>query len=1006
MYLSTGVGLLRSARMPMSAPLPDPPNTAGVMPWVTWLAGVWQVPVLADAVHAASPDLTRAVRALLAEDEPSAPQVQKVSTAVLHYLLRARYRATPFGLFAGTAAVGVGEQWTLPEPAPENITARPDALWLDAVLDLLHANPDIVEHLAVVADPTCQLGADQVVVPYTPGLVHPDQIRAPATAPLRDLLGLAARPVPVTRAADQLLDSYPGIPRPRALSMIAIAIRSGLLHSDLRPSSLDGFPLHRIRAFLDRTGVAAQDSTVVALKRIDDLLSAPDAPANEAAACRAYGARLMNDVADTGRPPLMIDVHCPDPVIVPRRLVQDVADALDVMTRLSTHPQGSPGWRDYRARFFDRYSLGVLVPVLELIDPIAGLGYPAGFRGSPWPRRQPVLTERDTYLLARIQQLMLDGDTELSLHQGDLDALQCPAPEQIWPSAEVTVAVHATSPNALDRGDYDLIIEGLSSTAGALTGRFLPLLSGAERQRAQTMHRVAPTLDDEAIRVQVCSPPLRRRAYNVARSIQLVPEVLALGEYAEGASMWVDEIGVGATAERLYLVHLPTMRRIEPFLPNAIDPAAATHPLARFLAELPRSHTPILTPFDWGAAADLPYLPRVRSGRVVLSPAQWQVTAADLGTATDLGTTTDAAEIMHRWRRRLRVPATVFAGDTDRRLRLDLDQPTHRKLLRQMTSQQSTLRVQEAPADDAYGWLGRAGQLTLSFTASQPQAPAPAHAVGPVRLDAATTRWPGLATTVLLRIDTDTDRTSDVFAAGLRELLDNCAHIRRWWFTRYRDPRAHLRIRIGLHQPDQFGELAARIATWALQAHRARLVADVSWHTDRPETGRYGTGAVLDAAEAYFAADSRAALAQDTPGRPPAEREGLLVASLLDISRHLLDDHLRVWDAAATRDFRPRFDPDARAVALRLGADAGEPDLDGIAGAAAVASTWQARATALDDYATALRSTGSATPLVLPALMHMHHVRAFGVDSDHEERALRWVREIAHSILVRRKVSA
>ena len=485
---------------------------------------------------------------------------------------------------------------------------------------------------------------------------------------------------------------------------------------------------------------------------------------------------------------------------------------------------------------------------------------------------------------------------------------------------------------------------------------------------------------------------------NVARTIQLVPEVLALGEYTSDASMWVDEIGVGATAERLYLVHLPTMRRIEPFAPNAIDAKAATHPLVRFLTELPRSHTPAVTPFDWGAAVGLPFLPRVRSGCVVLRPARWQVTAADLGTATD------PTEAVPRWRRRLRVPCTVFAGDTDRRLRLDLDQPAHRRLLAELIPRHGTLRVHEAPAEEAYGWLGRAGQLTLSFTGTRCQASAPSFPVGAVLLDSAATRWPGLADAVLLRIDTDTGRTGEVFAAGLSELLDSSACVRRWWFTRYRDPDQHLRVRIGLHRPDQFGELAAQIATWALQAHRAQLVTDVSWHTDHPETGRYGTGAGLDAAEAYFAADSRAALAQDTPGRPPAEREGLLVASLLDISRHLLDDHLRVWDDVATRGPRPRLDPHVRAVALSAGA--GECHVDPIAGAAVVTSTWQARATVLDDYATALRSAGHVPRLVLPALLHLHHVRAFGVDADHEERALRWVREIAHSILARRKVSA
>lgn len=1006
-FLSTGTGLLRSTRLPLSQPLPAPPadfpDGADVSAGVTWLGEIWRVPLLADAVRAASPDLTRAVEGLLvATAVPSPEEMRRVGTAVLHYALRARYRATPFGLFAGTAPVRIGDECLIPEATSVTVVARADARWLAAVLDLLHSHLDVVEHLNVIADPTCQVDVDQVVVPYRPGIDHPEQVRANATVPLRILLDIAARPVPVTRMADHVQASFPAASRATVLSMIATAIRSGLLHSDLQPSSLDGFALQRIRAVLDRTGVC-DDATVTAVRQIDDVLSVcEDAPAGEALTRREHAARLMRAMADVGVSPLMLDVHDPHPVVVPRRLTEDVAGALDVLTRISDYPHGSSGWQTFRHRFFDRYSLGVLVPVLDLIDPVTGLGYPPGFLGSSGPEPDQPMSGRDSHLLTRLQEVLLDGGQELALDESDVAALQRVVPAQVWPSVEVTVAVHAQSPAAVERGEYDLFIEGMGAAAGVFTGRFLPLMDGAERDRAVAVHQSMPTLDDEAIRVQLCSPPLRQRAQNLSRSIQLVPEVLALGEHTDRATMWLDEIAVGATADRLYLTHLPTGRRIEPFMPIAVNQQDAIDPLARFLVELPRSHAAILTPYVWGPAVkDLPYLPRIRAGRVVLSPARWHVRAADLGTAEDPG------EAVQAWRRRWRVPATVAAGGTDRRLRLDLDDPVHRRVLADMVSRRSTpLRVQETPPDAAHGWLGRAGQLTLGFTAVQPQAPAPSRTLGPVRVEAGHTRWPGTATTALLRIDMDTTRTSEIFAAGLGDLLDSHDHVPRWWFTRYRDPGRHLRVRIALHGVDQFGPVAAAVAAWAARAHQARLVADISWHTDRPETGRYGTGAVLTAAERFFAADSRAALAQDMPGREPAEREGLLVASLFDITRHVLGDTmeaLNLWDDPVARNSSPGFERRARALALRLCTDVPDPDLDGIAGSDAVIGTWQARAAALGDYMTAVRNAGHTPRQVLPALLHLHHVRAFGVDADHEQRIQRQVREIAHSLLARRR---
>lgn len=280
-YVCTGTGLLRTARMPLKQPLPDLPeppagstgtvNELVVAAWLSWLASVWQLPVLADAVRTASPDLTRAVDGLLStaanaegcdSGDLSPQDVQRVCTSVLHYVLRSRYRATPFGLFAATAPLQLGESVHIPTPAEETVTARADARWMHAVLDQLHTDPAVLEHVSVVADPTCQTGADYVVAPYRPGAVRPDETRAVATPPLQDLLMLAKRPILASVAADQLMATYPQAPRSVVLGMIGKAVRCGFLHSDLRPSALDPFPLEHVRSFLEQAATAEGQSSL------------------------------------------------------------------------------------------------------------------------------------------------------------------------------------------------------------------------------------------------------------------------------------------------------------------------------------------------------------------------------------------------------------------------------------------------------------------------------------------------------------------------------------------------------------------------------------------------------------------------------------------------------------------------------------------------------------------------------------------------------------------------
>ncbi|MFD8382644.1 lantibiotic dehydratase [Streptomyces sp. NPDC059679] len=137
---------------------------------------------------------------------------------------------------------------------------------------------------------------------------------------------------------------------------------------------------------------------------------------------------------------------------------------------------------------------------------------------------------------------------------------------------------------------------------------------------------------------------------------------------------------------------LSTGRLIEPSVMNAVELSSATHPLARFVSELHRSHTAILTLFAWGAAARLPFLPEIRVGRTILSAACWRLSAHDLSDE-------ERNWIFHftDWRIRYGVPRTVYVGSSDQRLRLDLDIPTHQQLLRAELDRHETVVLHEAP---------------------------------------------------------------------------------------------------------------------------------------------------------------------------------------------------------------------------------------------------------------------------------------------------------------------
>jgi ferredoxin len=144
--------------------------------------------------------------------------------------------------------------------------------------------------------------------------------------------------------------------------------------------------------------------------------------------------------------------------------------------------------------------------------------------------------------------------------------------------------------------------------------------------------RRLPVGSPGAVPAQISFAPLDRGDANVTRVPELLPAVISLGEHrpVDARTLTLDDLAVGCDRSRLYLVSLSQGCLLEPVLPHALDLRHRTPPLARFLVEIGRAQSAVVTAFPWGAAATLPYLPRVRHGRAVLSPARWLLGRSDL----------------------------------------------------------------------------------------------------------------------------------------------------------------------------------------------------------------------------------------------------------------------------------------------------------------------------------------------------------------------------------------
>jgi len=676
--------------------------------------------------------------------------------------------------------------------------------------------------------------------------------------------------------------------------------------------------------------------------------------------------------------------------VVSATVTAEACRAAAALTRLARTQ--SAGWRSWHARFVDRYGLHALVPVLDAVDAHIGVGYPDGFTGEP-SDADAVLTDRDRGLVALAQRAALRRQYEVLLDDTLMDELAGAAPTEILPTAELTVRVHAESLHAIANGDFHLSVVRASQRAFSTTGRFLDILGETERQRIATSIAESPPATAGALLAQLSSVTRYTISLDVNRASQILPQVIPVGEYhaRSQATIGLDDIAVTADRHRLYLISISRQQALQPVAVNTVEPVRHAQPLARFLAEAPVAFAAACSTVEWGPAArGLPFLPALRYGRTVLSPARWLLTAADL---PDRKATWDLwDQALTAWLEETGCPPVVSLGSGDRTLGLDLDETAHRALLRDDLTRNSTAVLRLVPAGD--DWLeGHRHEIVIPLTATAPRPPAPRLTSAPI--DVRTHGSPPGSDHLYLKIYARPDDQTTILNAHLPRLLAGLPDTGTWWFLRHADPEPHLRLRIR-------GLPLDAVTDWTRQLTEAELTRRVQWDTDFDEPGRFGGPDAYRATTAVFTADSAAALAQlaVTQRRSAPGCQALTAASMVDLVTAVIGDQtdgLR-WLIAHTRTHRPAPARRIYDQAILLANPYDRSAMVSLPGGKDLTDRWTERRHVLATWRDNLPAVSPIPPIeLLPDLLHLHHVRVAGLDLDSERACLHLARAAALS---------
>jgi lantibiotic biosynthesis protein len=888
-----------------------------------------------EALFVASPGLVDDLDAWTRA--PDSERGQKIERALVRYFSRMTTRPTPFGLFSGVAVGRIAERTdlALASRAACGRSTRLDNDYLFALASGLRKVPELRAALRWM--PNSSLYALGSRLRYTEarliGNLRTYHLVAVDSSPyIEATLARAQGGAALDDLARALVADDPEIQLEEAVAFIDELVDSQLLVSELEPPVTGGEPIQALVSILAEVAPAAGVTRLLA--DTAERLAAIDRGGlgHDLAVYQQIAARLEELPVPVDRARLFqVDLvqAAPEATLGPA-VVEALQSAVEMLRRITPAGPDSALAR-FRRAFRDRYE-DREVPLVEALDEESGIGFetsndPAA-SGAPllgdlvFPLAKPddrtSFGKPQRWLLRRLEQIWAAGEQELVLTGADVDALAVEAPAPLPDAFSVMATLEAASPEALARGELEVLLRNAGGPSGArMLGRFCH--ASAELDALVRDHvRAEEALRPEAIFAEVVHLNEGRLGNILCRPVLREHEIPFLGISGAPADRHipVQDLLVSVRGDRIVLRSRRLDREVVPRLSTAHNYNLRTIGIYRFLCTL-QAQDGAGWAWSWGALDHARFLPRVRWNRILLTRARWLLETEDLA---GVNRAVRAAQAEHRPRagedavdpgqavaahraliydavQSLRaacgLPRLVAVADGDNQLVVDLDNPLSVDSFAWLVHRRPQVYVVEvfsrpgsspgsspgsgpglnAEALVAHSPEGRfAHEIVVTFTrvprvvpeATSGAAPAPARRASRGQVQSSEKRrfLPGDAW-LYVKLYTGQSAADEVLRrviAPVREEALATGAAESWFFVRYHDPEAHVRVRFCGEPGRLHGEVLAELHAAARPLLDAGTVWRIQLDTYEREVERYGGPRGIELCEQIFWHDSEAVL--------------------------------------------------------------------------------------------------------------------------------------------------
>lgn len=833
-----------------------------------------QRPEIQEAIFLGSPSLHEQIEVW--EQDPRGARTARIERALVRYLMRMCGRATPFGLFAGCSVGSLGSKTRLRLAGRDHYRrhTRFDMEYLLTLSENVERDPQVRSKLRFRPNPGLYQTGDRLRYAETrfDGTERTHHlVTVRSTAPLSTVMQASRSGAELAELRERLVSD--DVTGQEADAFLDELVEQQILVSDLTPAVTGPEPTTTL---VSRLRAAGADLTAA---RLDDawrqLSAIDDKPLGTAAEEYQRVIALLQDLPisiDRSRL-LQVDMFKPassatlDPLVT-----EEIVRAVSLLHRIGRRSSGKLLSR-FSEAFEQRFGTAE-APLLEALDPDLGVSLEAAdatadaspllhglkLTGAP---ESSSWTEREAYLLRRVQRALARGEREIELSSQDLGALEAKDPLPLPDAFAVIVSIAAESEASLDRGEFTLVMDGLGGPSGAyMMGRFCHAEPELHERVVEHL-RAEEALQPNTIFAELVHLPEGRLGNILLRPVLRDYEIPFLGASGapEDRQLPVSDLRVSVQNGRIRLRSVRLGKDVVPRLTTAHNYAAGQLPVYRFLCALQTDGVMGGATWSWGALENATFLPRVRCGRLILSPMRWRLDRGEIEAITHAGEA--GMQAVQRLRTECGLPRFVAFKDHDHELPVDLDNVLSVEafipLLKNLESATLIELLAERTGSVVTGPEGRfSHQLIVPFVRRSPPKPAAESgvtAIPTVRSFPPGSEWlylklygpPSAADRLLARHLEPVIR--DFFGSGAAD---------RWFFIRYMDPEPHLRLRVHGEGGRLLAEVRPTLEALAGALHREGHLWRVQWDTYEREVERYGGPRGMEIAERVFHVDSEA----------------------------------------------------------------------------------------------------------------------------------------------------